>query len=128
MMHLVSPADGPYICVVAAGKPFESLVNDNIMHNKIRKAIRHDTKSDGLHPPDMIRMVEYPTLKFSRIAAGMISTKAIQLQFLLNQASLSVRFNIIKRRMDANPQGNIKNVEALCGWVAIAAWFVETGR
>ena len=49
----------------------------------------------------------------------MISTNAIQLQFLLNQASLSVRFNIIKRRMDANPQGNIKKVEGLVGWIAI---------
>ena len=59
-------------------------------------------------------------MKFSRIAAGMINTKAIQLQFLLNQASLSARFNMIKRTIDANPQGNIRNVEGLLVWIAIA--------
>jgi hypothetical protein len=71
----------------------------------------------------MILMVEYPTLKFSRIAAGMINTRAIQLQFLLNQASLSVRFNIINRTIDANPQGNKRNVDGLPGVTAIVLNF-----
>lgn len=77
----------------------------------------------------MIRMVEYPTLKFSRIAAGMIKTKAIQLQFLLNQALLRVRFSKMIRTIDINPQGNNRNVEGLrdCKF-AIAEWFVVTGR
>jgi serine/threonine protein kinase HipA of HipAB toxin-antitoxin module len=43
----------------------------------------------------------------------MINIIAIQLQFLLNQASLSVRFNIISKRMDANPQGNKRKVDGL---------------
>jgi hypothetical protein len=52
-------------------------------------------------------------LKFSRIAAGMISTIAIQLQFLLNQASSSARLRISTSTIDKSPQGNIKNEEGL---------------
>jgi hypothetical protein len=68
---------------------------------------------------NMIRMVEYPTLKFSRIAAGMINTKAIQLQFLLNQALLSVKVKTRIRTIDINPHGNKRKVDGLEG-VAIA--------
>src|SRR5687767_15337427 len=60
---------------------------------------------------NMIRMVEYPTLKFSRMAAGMISTSAIQLQFLLNQSLSSVKFRISTSAMDNKPQGNKRNVD-----------------
>jgi len=59
----------------------------------------------------MIRIVEYPTLKFSRIAAGIIKTKVIQLQLFLNQPSLSVRFRISINTMERRPQGNSKKVE-----------------
>lgn len=53
MMHLMRPADGTDIGAVAAGEPFETLMNDNIMHQEIAKAIGHDAKADGLYPPHM---------------------------------------------------------------------------
>lgn len=62
---------------------------------------------------NMIRIVEYPTLKFSSMAAGMINTRAIQLQFLLNQALFNKRFNNMITTMDNNPQGNNRKVEGL---------------
>ena len=51
MVHFVSPSDGPDICIVAAGEPFEPLVNDDIMHNKLGKSLRHDTKTHRVTPP-----------------------------------------------------------------------------
>jgi hypothetical protein len=56
------------------------------------------------------------------MAAGIIKTRAIQLQFLLNQASLSVKFKIMISTMDRSPHGNIKNEEGLeagCGDMAV---------
>src|SRR5258706_12788029 len=58
MMHFMTPADRPYISAVAPGKPFEPLVDDHIMHDKIGEPIYHDTKSYGLHPPGMIKSSE----------------------------------------------------------------------
>jgi hypothetical protein len=58
-------------------------------------------------------MVEYPTLKFSNIAAGMIRTKVIQLQLLRNHPSLSEKFNINISTIERRPQGNSKKVEGL---------------
>lgn len=58
-------------------------------------------------------------MKFSRMPAGIISTNAIQLQFLLNQASLRVKFKIINRIIDARPQGNKRKVDGFAGVVAI---------
>ena len=55
----------------------------------------------------------------------MMSTNAIQVKFLLNQASLSERFNTINKTMDANPQGNTRKVEGFVVDVAIAVCFVE---
>lgn len=70
---------------------------------------------------NMIRIVEYPILKFSRIAAGIISTRAIQLQFLLNHALLNVRFRSNTRTIDKRPQGNTKKVDGLReGCISIA--------
>jgi len=40
----------------------------------------------------MMRMVEYPTLKFSKMAAGIMSTRVIQLQLLRNHPSLKLKF------------------------------------
>ena len=78
---------------------------------------------------NMIRIVEYPTLKFSKMAAGIISTKAIQLQFLLNQASFSVRFSKMISTIDINPQGNKRNVEGLRdSEFAMAECFIVAGR
>jgi len=31
-------------------KPFKALVNDNIVHQEIRKAIGHDAEANGLQP------------------------------------------------------------------------------
>lgn len=62
-------------------------------------------------------------MKFSRIAAGIISTNAIQLQFLLNHALLSVRFSPRTSTIDISPHGKIKNAEGLCDCVAIAEKF-----
>jgi len=62
---------------------------------------------------NIIRIVEYPTLKFSRIAAGIINTKAIQLQFLLNHSLLSVKLSKSTRMIEKSPQGNSKKVEGL---------------
>lgn len=47
------------------------------------------------------------------MAAGMISTNAIQLQFLLNHASLSARLSTSTKTIDKSPHGNIKNEEGL---------------
>ncbi len=73
-------------------------------------------------------MVEYPTLKFSNIAAGMISTKAIQLQFLLNHSLLSVRFKPSTSTIESSPQGNIRKVEGLRDVVGILVGFVVRVR
>jgi len=51
VVHLVGPPDGTDIGIVAAGKPFESLVDDHIMDNKVGKAVGHDAKADGMQPP-----------------------------------------------------------------------------
>jgi hypothetical protein len=56
VVHLVGPTDGTDIGIVAAGKPFESLVDDHIMDNKIGKAIGHDAKTDGMQPPKPWRL------------------------------------------------------------------------
>jgi len=62
---------------------------------------------------NIIRMVEYPTLKFSRMAAGIISNNAIQLQFLLNQALLRVKLSNSTSMIEKSPQGNRRKVEGL---------------
>jgi len=53
-MHFMRPANGSYIGGIAFGKPFKPLVNDHIMYQKIGKPVSHDTKANGLHPPDFI--------------------------------------------------------------------------
>jgi hypothetical protein len=45
------------------------------------------------------------------MAAGMISTIVIQLQFLPNHALFNVRFNTSISTIDMRPQGNNKKVE-----------------
>jgi hypothetical protein len=51
MMHLVRPAYGPYISAVAPREPFEPLVNDDIVHNKISQAVCHDAEANSLQIP-----------------------------------------------------------------------------
>ena len=68
----------------------------------------------------MILIVEYPTLKFSRMAAGIINTSMIQLQLLLNQPLFNEIFRMSTSTMESNPQGNNRKVEVvLVGTVAI---------
>src|SRR5688572_5240058 len=55
MMHFMRPTDGTNIRVIASGKPFESLVNDDIVHQKISSTISHDAKPNCLHPPYIIK-------------------------------------------------------------------------
>jgi hypothetical protein len=54
-MHFVRPTDSPYILIIASCKPFEPLVNDHIMYNKISKTVGHNTKTDRLHPPYLFK-------------------------------------------------------------------------
>ena len=72
---------------------------------------------------NMIRMVEYPTLKFSSIAAGIINTNAIQLQCLLNHASFNERLSINTNTMESNPHGNSKKEDALLDGIAMIRSF-----
>ncbi|WP_315820013.1 hypothetical protein [Paraflavitalea speifideaquila] len=48
VVHFVGPADGANVGIVGPGKPFETLMDDNIMHQEISKAIGHDAKTNGL--------------------------------------------------------------------------------
>ena len=72
---------------------------------------------------NMIRMVEYPTLKFSSIAAGMISTNAIQLQCSLNHASLNARLSTNTNTIESNPHGKIRNEDGLLDGIAMIRSF-----
>ncbi len=47
------------------------------------------------------------------MAAGMINTKAIQLQFLLNHASSRARLRTNTNTIDKSPHGNIRKEEGL---------------
>ena len=53
VMHFVCPSNCPNIGIVVPGEPFESLVNNDIMNYKIGEAIKHNTKTDRLQPPNM---------------------------------------------------------------------------
>jgi len=55
MVHFMCPPDGPYIIVVTTGKPFKPLMNDYIMYHEVSKAIGHDTKTNRLYPPNVIK-------------------------------------------------------------------------
>ena len=45
------------------------------------------------------------------MAAGIINTSDIQLQFLLNQSLSSTKFKSSTRMIDISPQGKIRNIE-----------------
>jgi hypothetical protein len=51
VMHLVCPANSTDIGIIAAGKPFEPLVDDDIMDKEIGKAVSHDAKANSMKPP-----------------------------------------------------------------------------
>jgi len=54
VMHLMCPAYGFYIPVGTAGKQFETLMYDDVMHNKIGSTIHGNTGADTHQPPDMV--------------------------------------------------------------------------
>jgi len=62
------------------------------------------------------------------MAAGMINTKAIQLQFLLNHSSLNVKLRTSTNTIDNNPHGNKRKVEGLEDEAGIKKWFVKKGK
>jgi hypothetical protein len=72
---------------------------------------------------NIMRIVEYPTLKFSSIAAGITNTSMIQLQFFPNQLSLSVKFNTNTNTMEKSPHGNNKNEEGFDEEIAMIIGF-----
>lgn len=39
VVHFVRPANGTYVGAVAPAEPFKPLVNDDVMHDKISRAI-----------------------------------------------------------------------------------------
>ena len=67
-------------------------------------------------------------MKFSRMAAGMISTRVIQLQLLRNQLSLSARLRASISTIDNRPQGNSKKVEGLTEGVGIVAFLEQEDK
>lgn len=62
------------------------------------------------------------------MAAGIISTKAIQLQFLLNHSSFKKRFNAKTSTIENNPQGKTKNVDGFVDGVRIQCLFEQKGK
>src|SRR5437868_2683364 len=45
VMHLMRPAYTAYVPVVASCEPFETLMNDHFMHNKISESIQRNTEA-----------------------------------------------------------------------------------
>jgi hypothetical protein len=52
MMHFMRPPNGAYIRIVTPGEPFEPLVNNYIMYDKIGESIGHHTEAGCLQPID----------------------------------------------------------------------------
>ncbi len=67
-------------------------------------------------------------MKLSRMAAGIISTNAIQLQFLLNHPSFKVRLSNNTKTIESNPQGKTRKVEGLLVWVGMVEYLLNEER
>jgi len=59
VVHFMRPADGADIGVVAAGKPFKALVNDDFVYQKIRDAIECKTGADGDAPVLLVNYAQH---------------------------------------------------------------------
>lgn len=59
VVHFVCPANGANVYVIAAGKPFEALVNNDIMHQEIRKAVHGNTEANGGRPIHTVLQTEH---------------------------------------------------------------------
>jgi len=57
------------------------------------------------------------------MAAGMMSTSAIQCQLLWNHTSFTKRFKAKTITIESNPHGNIKNVDGLDVGIGIQCLF-----
>ena len=55
VVHLMRPAQGPHIAVVRPCKPFEALMNDDIVHQKVRDAIEQNAYADTYHHTSFIQ-------------------------------------------------------------------------
>jgi hypothetical protein len=53
MMHFVRPSDRPDVSIAGLYKPFEALVDDDIVNYEIGCAVCHDPVSDSLKPKDI---------------------------------------------------------------------------
>jgi hypothetical protein len=59
VVHFMRPSNGTHISIVAAGKPFESLVNDDIVYQKIGEAVQGYAKANGRHPIDALLQTQH---------------------------------------------------------------------
>lgn len=59
------------------------------------------------------------------MAAGIINTRAIQLQLELNQPAFNVRFKISTKAIDINPHGKIRKADGLLDGVGIKTGFLK---
>src|SRR5688572_5061799 len=63
VMHFVRPADSAHIRVARMREPFETLMDDHIMHEEVSKSIRHHAKSYSLQPVYTFQRAEKNTQK-----------------------------------------------------------------
>ena len=54
VVHFMCPTDGTNVGVVAPGKPFKALVDDNLVYNKIRQSVQGNTKTNCSYPIQFI--------------------------------------------------------------------------
>lgn len=59
VVHFVCPADGAYVGIIASGKPFEALVNDYFVYNKISQSVQRNTKADGGYPIPLLLQTKH---------------------------------------------------------------------
>src|SRR5690349_15850079 len=63
VVHLMRPANGAHIKIIASGKPPETLVNDYVVNKKISKTISHYAKAKCLQPVNFIKRTKEDTEK-----------------------------------------------------------------
>ena len=59
VVHLMRPADSADIAVVAAGKPFEPLVNNHFMYQEIGSSVQGDSETNGCHPVHLVLQTQH---------------------------------------------------------------------
>src|SRR6218665_1579264 len=61
VVHFMRPANGFYISIIAAGKPFKALMNDYFMYQKISKPIQCYSKTYGSQPIYFVLQAKHDT-------------------------------------------------------------------